>query len=202
MGGHYTGPVRVAEHEFGVKYGEGKTIFVEPMHDIATCTREDRVRIFHHCATWPTNVYVFQSKDPVCFWKVERVLDASQVIFGTTIETNRWEGLKIISQAPEPIKRADTLEGLKRETALATYVTIEPIMDFDLEEMQDLILRANPSFINIGADSKGYNLPEPSADKVRVLITWIRREKIELKLKSNLKRILGGNEMEETTTCH
>ncbi len=43
-------------------------------------------------------------------------------------------------------------------------VTIEPIMDFDLEPFVEMIKNTKPKFVNIGADSKGHNLPEPSSE--------------------------------------
>jgi hypothetical protein len=49
-----------------------------------------------------------------------------------------------------------------------------------------------PQQINIGADSKGHHLPEPSAEKVDRLIIALRARGYYLTLKSNLKRVTGG----------
>ena len=67
-------------------------------------------------------------------------------------------------------------------------VTIEPIFDFDLDELVDLIILANPEWVNIGADSKGHNLPEPSEEKMKDLIKALGKS-TRVKLKGNLKRI-------------
>jgi hypothetical protein len=53
------------------------------------------------------------------------------------------------------------------------------------------IHEADPDFINIGADSKGHNLPEPAADEIHELINALRREGYQVNLKKNLKRITG-----------
>jgi hypothetical protein len=68
-------------------------------------------------------------------------------------------------------------------------VSIEPIMEFDLVMLVDWIKVIKPEFISIGADSKGHNLPEPSADKVTKLIEELKKV-TEVKLKDNLNRIL------------
>ena len=67
-------------------------------------------------------------------------------------------------------------------------VTIEPIIDFDLGAMMALVMRCNPEWVNIGADSRCHNLPEPSADKIDALINELRKF-TEVKLKANLKRL-------------
>ena len=72
-----------------------------------------------------------------------------------------------------------------------TMVTIEPIFDFDLEELVDIVVMANAEWINIGADSKGHKLPEPSKEKVENLIK-VLQEKTNIKLKNNLARITKG----------
>src|SRR3990167_5227085 len=69
------------------------------------------------------------------------------------------------------------------------FVTIEPIMVFDLEEFAGRIRDIDPIFVNIGADSKGHNLPEPSWEEVRALIDKIREAGIEVRLKKNLNRL-------------
>ena len=46
-----------------------------------------------------------------------------------------------------------------------------------------------PSWVNIGADSKGHGLPEPSRDKVVALIERLSQV-TEVKQKPNLKRLL------------
>lgn len=70
-------------------------------------------------------------------------------------------------------------------------VTIEPILDFDLEDFIQLIRSTSPEWVNIGADSKGHNLPEPSSVRVKQLIEAISKF-TKVKIKSNLDRILRG----------
>ena len=68
-------------------------------------------------------------------------------------------------------------------------ITIEPILDFDLNRFIEMLYNIQPLWINIGADSKGHNLPEPAPEKVRELIETLRGF-TEVKVKKNLGRIL------------
>ena len=70
-----------------------------------------------------------------------------------------------------------------------TMISVEPIMEFDLEILTSWIKRREPEFVNIGADSKGHKLPEPSPEKVRDLIDSLKKF-TEVKVKDNLKRLL------------
>jgi DNA repair photolyase len=137
--------------------------------------------------SYPKNRYLLQSKNPI------RILDfidklPPDVFIGTTIETNRTEYYE--SKAPSYTERAKAL-GLLSEKGLDTMVTIEPIFDFDLDELVELVMIANPGWINVGADSKGHDLPEPSKEKVTALITELQ-SKTKVELKQNLDRILEG----------
>lgn len=67
-------------------------------------------------------------------------------------------------------------------------VSIEPILDFDLDVMLVWLRNIEPQFVSIGADSKGHNLPEPSPGKVRELVNELSKF-TEVKVKSNLGRL-------------
>jgi len=48
-------------------------------------------------------------------------------------------------------------------------VTIEPVMDFDLNVMIDWVENINPCMVWLGYDSGKNRLPEPELEKVRSL---------------------------------
>lgn len=110
----------------------------------------------------------------------------------TTIETNRWYP-KIMAHSPRPEDRVDGMEHLERFDRL---VTIEPIIDFDLEPMVELIKRCEPKQVNIGADSGGNHLPEPPAAKVLALIEALKSFTV-IDQKRNLGRILNAEPARE-----
>jgi len=68
-------------------------------------------------------------------------------------------------------------------------ITIEPIMDFDLNPFIRKIKYNSPEQVNIGGDSGNNNLPEPSKKKILELISELEKFTIVVK-KKNLNRLL------------
>jgi len=101
---------------------------------------------------------------------------------GITLETNRNTPC---SKAPSPTLRYYAFTKLK---GFEKIVSIEPILDFDLDVFVTWIKHINPKFVSIGADSKGHNLPEPSKEKIEALIKELKKF-TNVKLKNNLKRL-------------
>lgn len=105
----------------------------------------------------------------------------------TTIETNRWYP-EVMRNSLPPNERA--AEMYKLSFHFKTYVTIEPIMDFDLHSLIALIKTCKPKQVNIGADSGNNKIPEPSKEKIQQLINGLRSF-TKVVEKSNLKRLLN-----------
>lgn len=142
--------------------------------------------VLEHTRNFYKNKYLFQSKNPARF-KQFIPLFPPDTVLGTTIETNRNDMLSKISKAPLVLTRAVIMSHLPVQ--FKRMVTIEPIMDFDVSELVDLIGKIKPAWVNIGADSKGHNLPEPSKEKIEQLIYELDTF-TAVKIKSNLKRLL------------
>ena len=102
-----------------------------------------------------------------------------------TLETNRHYS-KIMQNCPKPEQRVEQMK-LIRHTL---YITIEPIMDFDLFELIEMIKKCYPEQVNIGADSGRNGLPEPNKEKVMQLIEELNQF-TTVHNKRNLKRILN-----------
>lgn len=128
------------------------------------------------------NKYLVQSKDPARILAFKSWFKNPTIVC-TTIETNRFYK-DIMNNCPSPVDRAFGLRNLPFEK----YVTIEPILDFDLDEFVDLIRLCQPSKVNIGADSGNNNLPEPSIEKIMMLVEELKKfTTIEKKI--NLSRL-------------
>jgi DNA repair photolyase len=175
------------EKDLRKNLGSGETVFVCYTCDLFAddVPAEWIDAVLTHLNKYPDNRYLLQSKNPA------RMLDFSDlfppdVLLGTTIETNRTTYYE--SKAPTFTERAEALAKLNK-LGYETMVTIEPLMDFDLEPLVDLIVTANPVWVNVGADSKGHDLPEPSPEKVKALIDTLK-EKTDVELKRNIDRIL------------
>ncbi|HUU86923.1 MAG TPA: hypothetical protein VMX17_04130 [Candidatus Glassbacteria bacterium] len=175
-------PIRFDEEELKIDMGSGNFVFVGSSCDMFAhnIPKQWILDIFEHCAKFD-NKYLFQSKNPERFlnFKIQ-----SRSIYATTIETNRF--YPQMGMTPSPFTRALSMFLLSKQTK--TYVTIEPVMDFDLKEMVELTKRCNPEQVNIGADSGNNNLPEPPKDKLLALIDELQKFTV-INNKSNLKRI-------------
>jgi DNA repair photolyase len=165
----------------------GKFIFVCSCIDLFACPVKLIEEVLAHCRKYPDNKYLFQTKNTSNLMKYRHWLP-KDCILGTTIETNRV--YPQMGNTPSPKNRMSNIHLLHTD-AFDTMVTVEPIMDFDLNEMLTLIYLCSPEWVNIGADSKGHNLPEPSPEKIKALIDGLRKAKIKVKIKPNLKRLKG-----------
>ena len=139
------------------------------------------IRTMEHCSKFD-NTYLFQSKNPDHFDAVA-IHGPEKYYLCITLESNRY--YPEMNNAPEPIDRAIDFGKIPIE---AKYITIEPIMDFDLKSFVTLIRFCRPQQVNIGADSGGNNLPEPPGQKVKELIEALEEFTI-VEQKKNLKRL-------------
>lgn len=183
-------PLRFDEKELRTNLGSGNTIFVGSSCDMwaEEIPNDWILKVLQHCLKYPDNTYLFQSKNPHRF---AIYLDdlPQNTILGTTIETNKEDIIKKVSKAPSPVNRyMHMLNDFPRK-----MVSIEPIMNFDLDIMIRWIEDIEPEFVSIGADSKGHNLPEPPAWKVKALIEELK-EFTDVKIKNNLGRLLKESE--------
>lgn len=185
----YSGPIRLIEEELSVNYGCGRTIFIECMNDLfAEDVPELFVRkILLHCRNFLGNTYVFQTKNPWGFYDYVNELPIGSLI-GTTIETNR--STSRVSAAPIPAMRCAAMCSPALRL-FQRFVTIEPILSFDLDELVEWIVNIAPEFVNIGADSKNHGLPEPTGAEVTALIAALKDRGITVREKQNLKRLLA-----------
>lgn len=216
----WTGPVRLVEKELRVDYyapwrgmkvvdgkfsdvshldGTGKTIFIEHCSDLFAEGVPDECisRILTHTRMYPKNHYLFQSKNParMVYWYQEmpcEILPAN--ILGTTIETNRDvpRTPPFLTKAPDPRMRYEAMCELRQMVGKddKLMVTIEPILQFDLNVLSEWIIDIKPDFINLGADSKRHNLPEPTREEVLALVDVLESNGVHINKKSNLERLL------------
>ena len=177
--------LRLVFQELRTNLGNGNFIFVGSSTDMfAEKVPANWISyVLEHCRKYE-NRYLFQSKNPGRFKMFEKDFPPNTIL-GTTIETNYTYLDYKISYAPYPVERVQELERLN----FKKMVSIEPIMDFDIDIMKKWIRMIAPEFVAIGADSKGWDLQEPSPAKVLSLISQLK-EITEVKIKKNLSRIV------------
>lgn len=184
------GPLRMDVKEAREDLGSGNTIFACSGTDLFADFVPDSwiAAVAANAWRYPGNTYLLQSKNAKRMYECARVFP-EESIFCTTTESNRYYP-DIMGQAPMVSDRFTYMSRL-REMDKKTMLTVEPVLDFDLEEFAWMIAEVRPSQVNIGADSKGHRLPEPAAEKVLELITTLRNLGIKVHEKPNLVRITG-----------
>jgi len=184
LAARYSGPPRLVESDLELNLGNSKTIFVCSTSDLFAwgVPREMIEQVLVYLRKFPDNRYFFQTKNPYRFWQLVKQFPP-KTLLGITLETNRDYP---ISKAPKVRERVGWFGPI---LPFPRMVSIEPILDFDVEVLADWVRSIAPEFVSVGADSKHHNLPEPPAEKIRALIAALE-EFTEVKVKSNLGRLL------------
>jgi len=175
--------LRFDEKELKTDLGSDNFIFVGSSCDMWAddIPAEWIQKTLKHCCL-SHNDYLFQSKNPARIWANREILPACTTVC-TTIESDIWH----YGSCPKSSYRANYMNRLSNY--FETYVTIEPICDFNLYHLVELIKLCHPKQVNIGADSGNNNLPEPSKEKILALIDELKKFTI-IDQKRNLKRLL------------
>ena len=199
----YYGDSCLIEHELKtplMKPDDGNVIFVGSCNDIFGnwIPREWILKVLNHCKKYPDNTYLFQTKNPSRFFEFENLFPPN-TIYGTTLETNRDNGYCKISRAPLPSLRKHMfcLFVTKNDFGYKSMISMEPLLDFDLDVMLEWAKEIKPSFVSIGADSITKKFAEPSPEKTKELVDGVKKI-TEVRVKDNLQRLLKGCEKSET----
>ena len=137
-------------------------------------------RIDKHRPRQPKTYYL-QSKRPECLAPFIPRLTPNFILV-TTLETNRDEGYELVSKAPLPSVRYQQFKALDWPRKV---VTIEPVMDFDLEVFAGWIVDLKPEYVWLGLNSQPdkVQLPEPSPEKLRGLVRVLDEAGVEVRFK-------------------
>lgn len=187
-------PVRFDEKELKTDLGTGNFIFVGSSCDMFAENIPDEwiKKTLKHMEKFDSK-YLLQTKNPT---RVLHFIDACVIsdkcVICTTIESDIFYP-DIMKNSPQPMQRSIAMQELSE--IIDTYVTIEPILEFNLEHMVTMIKRCNPKQVNIGFNTSfKIKLPEPSEIKTIELIHELRRF-TKVVLKSNSKRIIKDNSL-------
>jgi len=132
-----------------------------------------------------TATFLLLTKNPSRLVQYVRKHDFPRHIdVGVTLETNRGSSwYEQISKAPTPPMRVGSARHLV-EMGFRPVVSIEPILDFDPLSLTSYIIALEPKLIYIGYDNYKNKLPEPSIDKTKTLIEWLRDLGFKVEVKS------------------
>ena len=166
---------RFNAEELRARFRPGELVFVSDMGDLFCDHVEDGWirRVLRHMARFPETHCLLLTKNP------ERYFDfldemPPNAILGATIETNRDDMYRErrISGAPLPSFRYRAMSDLAWPKK---FISIEPILDFDLEEFAGWIEEIGPFMVYVGYDNYGNRLPEPPLPKTLKLIERLER---------------------------
>lgn len=157
----------LVESELKRTFKPGEFIFVAYMGDIACATPQELEAILKRIKQQPDVRFLLQTKQPALFSILPYSLPPN-VYVGTTYETNRDYHL---TKAPCPADRIFIFGTLRHRPQ---FLSIEPIMDFDLTPFVEWIKIIKPDIIEVGADNYHNHLPEPSGDKLQLLLDSLR----------------------------
>ena len=111
----------------------------------------------------PTSNFLFLTKNPKRYLEFLD-LYPENVVLGATIETNREY---TVTKAPSTVERHKYMKDLSYKNKI---VSIEPIMDFDLEIFTQWLREIEPVLVHVGYDNYNCKLPEPQLSKTEELI--------------------------------
>lgn len=162
--------------------GKGNFIFVGSSTDMfaENVPTEWILKVLQRMNVFPQNHYLLQSKNPKGFSQFKELIVhtcGSINTLCTTIESDNDELVGRISKSPKISSRT---KDMKKIDWAEKMITIEPILNFELEPFLEMIFSINPVQVNIGYDTKNHHLPEPKLEKTMELID--RLEKMGIKV--------------------
>jgi len=181
------------EKDLGRKFRPGDFVFVGYMGDISFASRPVIINILERIVAQPEVKFLFCTKNPLIYWRWNLIYP-NNLYLGATIESNYDLGLS--NKAPAPYFRYIAMKALDHPHK---FISIEPLVDFDLSTFIDWMKQIRPEIIEIGPDNYHNNLPEPVGDlpvvdaagKVRRLLEMLRDFCPTVVEKPGLNRLLG-----------
>lgn len=165
---------RLNPEEFRRRFKPGEVVFVSDMGDLwgEWIPSEWIRRVLDHISKFPNTWFLFLTKNPDRYHEFIDEMPENSIL-GATIETNRDEYFqegynpRIAHNVPLPSRRYKAMKTLRWPLK---FVSIEPIMDFDLDTFTNWIREIAPFMVYIGYDNYNWRLPEPPLSKTHKLI--------------------------------
>lgn len=204
----YSGPVEFDREQLKVHYDtpatrsyakerglKQPTIFIEHLSDLFAETAVsdiDLETLIRRCNAFENVTFVFQTKNPQRVMRFQWLFKRLTML-GTTVESDCVPA-SIYDAAhapPHTSERLRMIEIAKVIGRFKTFITVEPIMRMNSPELfARAIAQSFPSFVNVGADSKGKGLIEPTREELIRFLDELDRAGVTVKRKSNLERLM------------
>jgi len=160
-------------------------VFICDMADLfgAVVPSEWVLAVLGACRQNTRALFFFETKNPARYSEFLDQFPKNSVL-STTIETNRDEYGSW--NAPS---RAERIAIMKSLPWPRKHISVEPVMDFDMEQFLEEIRSIGPELVSVGYDNYQANLVEPSLEKttrfIEQLETFTRVERKELRRGTN-----------------
>ena len=155
---------KLAENELSKRF-RNRCIFVSDMGDLfgKWVPKKWILKVIEATDNSPSSDFLFLTKNPSRYKEFVH-LCKKNIVLGATIETNRPNEF---SKAPPVADRAKAMIDLKYDRK---FISMEPVLDFDLDIFADWIEEIAPIQVSVGYDNWNNCLPEPSLSKTVKLI--------------------------------
>lgn len=169
---------------FNKRFKPDDFVFVCSMGDISFAPSVVWNQVYITAQNHPDTRFLLCTKNPLVYQKLAWRLD--NVYYGVTIETDK--NYKV-SWAMRPL---DRYLAFKEVNHPHKFLSIEPVMSFNLDVFVGWIADIKPEIIEIGADNYHNNLPEPQPQYLRQFIDIIKRYTPVVIQKQGLSRLTEG----------
>jgi len=132
------------------------------------------LRIWEWIEEYPRIKFLSLTKNPERYLRLIKYIP-SNLIIGSTIESNLNH---FYSNAPKVNHRIRAIIDISKKISNDLFISIEPILDFNLYPFLSDIRIIKPNYIAIGYDNYNYKLNEPSLATTKLLIEEIRKMNI------------------------
>lgn len=169
------------EAEFKVKFSKGDLIFVSDMGDLFGDFIQSSwiQKVLNHIDHFPEADFLLLTKNPKRYHEfIDRM--PKNAILGTTIETNidRIVEEHNVSISPLPSKRYEAMKNLSWNKKM---ISIEPILEFDLNVLSQWVEDIQPFIVYVGYDNYNGMMPEPLQEKTSQLIKRLSSNRLVIK---------------------
>lgn len=169
----YSGKYYFVEGALKKKFKAGSFVFLCDMLDLFAFNvpREIILKVLEIARNNPDSKFLLETKNPRRYSNFVKEFP-DNVVLGVTVESNRDIP---VSYAPKIYTRIEWLLALANLTKLPLFISIEPILEFDLKPFLFAIKHIQPWAVAIGYDNYKHSLPEPELNKTLKFIEELEK---------------------------
>lgn len=156
------------------------TIFVSSMGDLfGIWNSSEMIKSIINATKKSKATFLFLTKNPKRYHEFVDLFDKEKHYLGTTLESDNEVGVS--ASCPSRMERFKEFTSLNYPNK---FVSIEPIMDFNLDRFLTMIMSINPKWIYIGYDNHKHSLVEPLLSKTIDFVEKLKRIGYDVRLKT------------------